>query len=101
MLLNPARADRMQPNGKQKREHQIKKSGPTAEIDDRYVVRDRTPEIQREPTVPHLNCLEPRRTSDLKKWKQHQPDRLSIPFVTHQARLPVVRQIGVPVIVAL
>src|SRR6266480_2769889 len=74
MLLNPARADRMQPNGKQKREHQIKKSGPTAEIDDRYVVRDRTPDIQREPTVTHLNCLEPRRTSDLKKWKQHQPD---------------------------
>src|SRR6478609_8615479 len=37
MLLNPACPHGVQPNGKQKREHEIKKSGPTAEINDCYV----------------------------------------------------------------
>src|ERR1043166_8054694 len=45
MLLNPASAYRVQPNGKQKREHQIEKSGPTAEINDRYIIRDRACKI--------------------------------------------------------
>src|SRR5262249_26977374 len=45
MLLNPARAYRMQPNGKQKREDEIKKSGPTAEINDRHIISGGAHEI--------------------------------------------------------
>ena len=77
------------------------KSGPIAEINDRYIIRDRACKIHREPTIPHFNRFEPRRSRDLKKWKQHQPDRFAIPFVAYQACLPVVRQIGVPFIIAL
>src|SRR5205807_2776546 len=79
MLLNPACPHRMQPNGKQKREYQIKKSSPTAEINDGYIIRDRACEIHREPAVPHLDGFESRRTRDLEKWKQHQPDRFPVP----------------------
>ena len=45
MLLNPARAYRMQTNREEKSEHEIKKSGPAAKINDRYIVSDRAREI--------------------------------------------------------
>src|SRR5439155_15811276 len=73
MLLNPARAHGMQPNRKQERQYEVKKPGPTAEINDRYIVRDCAREIGGEPSVPHLDRLQSRRACDLKKWKQHQP----------------------------
>ena len=57
MLLNPASADWMQPDRKKECEDKIKKAGPTAEIDDRYIVCGRTGEIDGEPSVPHLDCL--------------------------------------------
>ena len=77
MLLNPACPHRVQPNGKQKREHQIKKSSPTAEINDCDIVRSCAYKIDGEPAVPHLDRFESRRTRYLKKWKQHQPNRFS------------------------
>ena len=46
MLLNPARAHGMQPNGEEKREHEIQETSPPTEIDDRHVVHDRTREIR-------------------------------------------------------
>src|SRR6478609_5490536 len=45
MLLNPACPHRVQPNGKQKREHQIKKARPAAEINYRDIIRDRAYKI--------------------------------------------------------
>src|SRR5207249_8607680 len=101
MLLNPARADRMQSNRKEKCEHEIKKAGPAAEIDYRYIVYDRACQVGREPAVPHLDGLESRRACHLEKRKEHQPDGFPIPFVAHQSRLPMVRQVGVPFVIAL
>src|SRR5205823_8050518 len=57
VLLNPARAYRVQADRKEKCGHEIKKSSPTAEIDDRYIVQDRTREVGGEPAVPHLDRL--------------------------------------------
>ena len=45
MLLNPACPHGVQSNGKQEREYQIQKSWPTAEINDRDVIRDRACKI--------------------------------------------------------
>src|SRR5437868_8152407 len=57
VLLNPAGTYRVQADGEEKCKHEIKKSSPTAEIDDRYIVQDRTREVGGEPAVPHLDCL--------------------------------------------
>src|SRR5690348_11477135 len=101
MLLNPARAHRMQPDRKHECEHEIKKTGPATEIDYGYIVYDRACQVGREPAVPHLDRLEPRRACHLEKRKEHQPDGFPIPFVAHQSRLPMVRQVGVPFVIAL
>src|SRR5262245_12726338 len=72
VLLNPASSHVMQTNGKQKREHQVQKSSPTAKVNDCYVISHRACKIDREPTVPHLDRFEPGRTRNLKERKQHQ-----------------------------
>src|SRR5437764_9087916 len=71
MLLNPARADGMQPDGKQKCEHEIKKSGPAEEINYRDIVQDRAYQIGGEPAVPHFDGFQSRRPRYLKKGKEH------------------------------
>src|SRR5436190_307189 len=81
MLLNPASAHRMQPNRKEKREYEIKKSRPTAKINNSCIVRRCTGKIHEEPPVPHLDGLQPGRPGQLEKRKEHEPDRLAIPFV--------------------
>src|SRR5262249_2297760 len=53
------------------------------------------------PAVPHRNRFESRRTRDLKKWEQHQPDCFPVPGVTNQASLPMIREVCVPFVVAL
>src|SRR5437762_8270983 len=62
MLLNPARADGVESNRKQKGEHEIKKSGPAEEVNDRCIVRRRAREIDREPAVPHFDRLDRKST---------------------------------------
>src|SRR5438270_6108473 len=57
VLLNPAGTYRVQPDRKEKGEHEIKKASPTAEIDNRYIVQDRTREVGGEPAVTHLDRL--------------------------------------------
>src|SRR5262249_36946561 len=79
MFLNPASSHRVQSDGKQKGEHQIKKSSPTTKINDSDVINERASKIDQEPAVPHLDRFESGRTRYLKEWKQHQPDRFSIP----------------------
>src|SRR3954468_593140 len=71
MLLNPAAADRVQSDRKQKREHQIKKSGPAEEVDDSNIEDECARQIDREPPVPHFDCRQPRRPRYLKEWKEH------------------------------
>ncbi len=101
MLLNPARAHRVEPDRKEKRKHEIKKSGPATKINHRHVVGSRAEKIHDKPAVPERDRLQPWRPSQLEKRKQHQPDRFAIPFVADQPRLPVVRKIGIPFVVAL
>src|SRR6266480_5916726 len=101
MLLNPASAHRMQPNRKEKREYEIKKSRPTAKINNSCIVRRCTGKIHEEPPVPHLDGLQPGRPGQLEKRKEHEPDRLAIPFVAHQPRLPMIREISVVFVIAL
>src|SRR5207245_9169502 len=53
MLLNQTRAHGMQPNRKEKREHKTKKPRPTAEINNRSIIRHPTSQIHKKPPVPH------------------------------------------------
>src|SRR5437762_8777476 len=69
MLLNPASADRMQPNREEKCEHKVKKSRPTAKINDCHVVEHRTRKINKEPAVPHLDRFQTGWACQLKEWK--------------------------------
>jgi hypothetical protein len=101
MLLNPTRAHRMQPNREEKREHEIKKSGPPAEVNNCGIVRRRARKIHKEPPVPHLDGLQPGWPGQLEKRKEHEPDRLAIPFVAHQPCLPMIREISVVFVIAL
>src|SRR6266498_5870267 len=71
MLLNPARADGVQSNRKQKCEHEIKKSGPAEEMNYRDIVQDRAYQIGGEPAVPHFDGFQSRRPRYLKKGKEH------------------------------
>jgi hypothetical protein len=71
MLLNPARADGVQSNRKQKGKHEIKKSGPAEEINYRDIVQDRAYQIGGEPAVPHFDGFQSRRPRYLKEWKKH------------------------------
>src|SRR5205809_7847157 len=71
MILNPARADGVGSNRKQKGEHEIKKSGPAEEVNDRCIVRRRAREIDRAPAVPHLDRFQSARSRYLKEWKKH------------------------------
>src|SRR5436305_8049943 len=101
MFLDPTRAHRVQPNGEEKRKRQVKKSWPAAEINNRYIVRDGAREIHEEPSVPHGDRFQAWGPRELKKWEQHQPNGLAIPFIADQARLPMISQIGIMSIVAL
>ena len=101
MLLNPTGANWVQPNRREKGEREIQKSRPTAEINNCCIIRRRTCEIDEEPPVPHFDRLQSRRPGQLKKWKEHEPDSLAIPFVTDQPRFPMVREISVVFVVTL
>src|SRR6266700_4419758 len=85
MLLNPACTHRMQPNREEKGEDEIKKSGPPAKINNCRVVRRGAREINKEPSVPHLDGFQARRPGQLEKRKEPEPDRLAIPFVADQS----------------
>src|SRR4030095_16096630 len=91
----------MQPDREEKREHEIEKSGPTAKINDGHIIGDGAHQVNREPAVPHLDCLQSRWTCHLEKWKEHQPDRLPVPFVAHQPCFPMVCQVSIPFVIAL
>src|SRR6266480_90847 len=101
MLLNPTGTNRMQPNRKEKRERQIKKPRPTAEINNRYIVRRCTREVDEEPPVPHFDRFQAGRPSQLEKRKEHEPQCLAIPFVANEPRFPMVREISVVFVIAL
>ena len=101
VLLHPARAHGMQPDGKEKRENEVTKSRPPAEVNHRRIVGDGANRIHQHPAVPHRDRLQPRRPRQLEKRKEKQPDRFAIPLVTDQARLPATRDIGVQFVVAL
>src|SRR5439155_10889508 len=100
MFLNPSRAHRVQPDGEEKRKRQVNKSWPTAEINHGDIVSDSACEIHEEPSVPHSDRFQTWGARKLKKWKEHQPNRLPIPFVTDQERLPMISQDGIMFIVA-
>src|SRR6266513_1587358 len=55
MLLDPTSAYWMQANRKEKCEYEIKKSRPTAKINDGCIICCRTHEIHKEPPVPHFD----------------------------------------------
>src|SRR5437016_13846641 len=101
MLLNPASPNRVQPNRKEKREHEIKKSRPTAKINDGHIVERGTRKIDEEPAIPHRNRLQSWRARQLKKWEEHEPDCLREPPVAHQACFPMVRQVCVVFVITL
>src|SRR5215472_19245236 len=60
MLLNPTRAYRMKPDGKEERKGEVQQASPAAEIDDTNVIQDSSDQIQRKPSVPHLDCAQTR-----------------------------------------
>src|SRR6266487_3808135 len=101
MLLNPTGTNWVQPNRREKREREIKKSRPTAEINNCRIICRRTSEIDKEPPVPHFDRFQSRRPGQLEKRKEREPDRLAIPFVTDQPRFPMVREISVVFVIAL
>src|SRR5207253_10796711 len=90
MLLDPASPNRVQPNRKEKREHEIKKSRPTAKINDGHIVERGTRKIDEEPAIPHRNRLQSWRARQLKKWEEHEVDCLPQPPVRYHARFPTV-----------
>src|SRR5947199_8811684 len=92
MLLNPASPNRVQPNRKEKREHEIKKSRPTAKINDGHIVERGTRKIDEEPAIPHRNRLQSWRARQLKKWDEHEPDCLRVPSVALPASFHMVRE---------
>src|SRR6266545_1033523 len=101
MLLNPASADRVQSNRKEKCKHEIKKSRPTAKINHCHIVKRSACKIDKETTVPHFDRFQTRRARHLKKRKEHEPDRLTIPCVANQPCLPMVRRVCVVFGIAL
>src|SRR6266480_4823191 len=101
MLLDPPSAHWMQPNREEKCEYEIKKSRPTAKINNSHIVGGRAHKIDEKPAVPHLDRFQSRWTCHLKKWEKHKPNRFPVPFVAHQAGFPLVRQIGVVFVIAL
>src|SRR5215467_653418 len=101
MLLNPASTHRMQADRKEKREHEVKKTRPAAKINCSYIIGHCTCEIDEEPSIPHFDRFQSWGAGQLKKWKQHEPNLLPVPFITYQPRLPMIRQISVILIVAL
>src|SRR4029453_6407567 len=88
-------------NLKEKQKYEIKKSRPTAKINDCHVVERSTCKIDKEPAVPHLDRFQPWRTRHLKKRKEHEPDRLAIPLIANEPCLPMVRQVRVVFVIAL
>src|SRR5438067_13465668 len=92
MLLDPASPNRVQPNRKEKREHEIKKSRPTAKINDRHIVERGARKIDEEPAIPHRNRLQSWRARQPKKWEEHEPDCLRVPPVAYHPRFPRGRQ---------
>src|SRR5256886_12241364 len=101
MLLNPASTHRMQPNRKEKCQRKVKKPRPTAEVNNGCVIRGRAREIHEEPPVPHGDRFQTWRPRHLEKRKKHEPQRLAIPFVADQLRLPMVREVSVIFIIPL
>src|SRR5438477_3034800 len=101
VLLNPTGANWVQPNRREKREREIKKSRTTAKIHNCCIIHRRTCEIDEEPPVPHFDRFQSRRPSQLEKWKEREPDRLAIPLVADQPRFPMVREISVVFVIAL
>src|SRR5438876_3929561 len=79
MLLDPTRAQRMQPDGKEKRKREIEKTGSAEKINDGHVIGEGAGQIEKQPATPHGVGLHPRRPRQLHKRKQHEPDRLAIP----------------------
>src|SRR4029077_4780236 len=100
-LLNPASTHRMQSNREEKREPEIKESRPTAKVNDDCVVRYRTHEIHKEPPVPHRDRFQSGRPGQLKKWKEHEPQCFSMPFIADHARLPMICQVSIVFVIAL
>src|SRR4030095_8584730 len=101
MLLNPASTYRVQSNRKEKRKYEIKKSRPTAKINDRHIVERGTRKIDKEPAVPHFDRFQSRGACDLKKRKEHEPDCLGVPPIAYQPRFPMIHQVCVVFVITL
>src|SRR2546421_12783977 len=101
MLLDPASPNRVQPNRKEKREHEIKKSRPTAKINDGHIVERGTRKIDEEPAIPHRNRLQSWRARQRKKWEEHEPDWPRGQPGGYQARTPMVHQRCVVYVITL
>src|SRR6266446_1845558 len=71
MFLNPTCAHRVQPDGEEKRKHEVKESWPPAEINHGYIVGDGACEIHEEPSVPHGDRFQAWGPRKLKKRKEH------------------------------
>src|SRR5438477_13169557 len=85
MFLNPTCAYRVQPEGEEKRKCEVKESRPATEINHAHIVGDGAGKVYEEPSVPHGDRFQTRRPRQLETWKDHQPDRLTIPFVADKA----------------
>src|SRR5207248_10073167 len=75
MFLNPTRADRVQPDGEEKRKREVKEPRPATEINHAYIVGGGAGKVYEEPSVPHGDCFQTRRPRQLEKRKEHQPNR--------------------------
>src|SRR2546430_2403499 len=101
MLRDPASPNRVQPNRKEKREHEIKKSRPTAKINDGHIVERGTRKIDEEPAIPHRNRLQSWRARQPKKREEHEADCPPGPPAAHPPRFPTDRQVCVVFVITL
>src|SRR2546423_13549726 len=71
MFLDPARTQRMQPDGKEKRKREIEQTRTAAKINDGRVIGESAGQIQKQPTAPHGVGFYARRARQLHKRKKH------------------------------
>ena len=95
VLLNPARTQRVQANGKHERQHQIRQRGRADVYEHGHVEAQLYQPIDHDPPVDHRNLAQPRHAGDLKDRKGQQPEGFPDRVAVDQSRFPDAGEIGI------
>src|SRR5580765_4823284 len=101
MLLYPACADGMQPNGEKEREEKIKQGHPSKEIHDDSIKKKLHHPILYYPSVITLHLCYAECSGQLEGRVQEQPQHLANKIFIDQPRFPVTGNVCIQILVAL